>query len=606
MNQSNLSKPLNSDDNKFSSTSMEDISQGEVVATPEKHTYGQILKSSALIGGSSVINIGIGIIRTKAMAMILGPSGVGLMGLYSSIVDLTQSIVGMGINSSGVRQIAEAVGSGDTERIAKTAQVLRRTSIFLGLLGAVFLFGFSNQLSVLTFGNDQHANGVALLSLAVFFNLLSAGQGALIQGMRRIADLAKMGILGAIYGTLISIPVVYYLHEDGVVISLVLVSAMALFTSWWYRRKVDIPSIPIISSKVWQEQATLLKLGFAFMSSGLMMSGASYLIRIFIVRDVGFEAAGLYQSAWALGGLYVGLILQAMGADFYPRLTAIATNNVECNRLVNEQAHVSLLMAGPGVLATLTFAPLAIALFYTSKFEGAIELLRWLCLGMTLRVISWPMGIIIVAKNAQKLFFFSELAWTGVYLGLAWVCVSAFKLNGVGIAFFVSYIFHVLMIYVIVRQLSGFRWTIANIKTSVVFLGLIGIVFSSFYVLPFMFAIGVGTMATVLSCIYSIQVLLNLISMDRIPPPILKVLRWLRLTPASSSVTNGLEPKLKTTKSQAAAIKKSLSVMNWILVAFIVFTLFLIWTHWYKGTNSELAGLESFRFLFDRLMLFIK
>ena len=104
----------------------------------EKHTYGQILKSSALIGGSSLFNIAIGIIRTKAMAMLLGPSGVGLMGLYGSITELTISIAGMGINSSGVRQIAEAVGSGDTERIARTATVLRRISILLGVLGAVF------------------------------------------------------------------------------------------------------------------------------------------------------------------------------------------------------------------------------------------------------------------------------------------------------------------------------------------------------------------------------------------------------------------------------------------------------------------------------------
>ena len=85
--------------------------------TPAENSYSQILKSSALIGGSQVANIGIGIVRTKVMAMLLGPAGFGLFGLYGSITSLTQSIAGMGINSSGVRQIAEAVGSGDTGRI---------------------------------------------------------------------------------------------------------------------------------------------------------------------------------------------------------------------------------------------------------------------------------------------------------------------------------------------------------------------------------------------------------------------------------------------------------------------------------------------------------
>ena len=111
-----------------------------------------------------------------------------------------------------------------------------------------------------------------------------------------------------------------------------------------------------------------MKLGFAFMASGFLMMGAAYAIRILVVRKLGLEAAGLYQSAWTLGGLYVGFILQAMGADFYPRLTAVAKDDQECNHLVNEQAQVSLLLAGPGVIGTLTFAPLVIALFYSTKF----------------------------------------------------------------------------------------------------------------------------------------------------------------------------------------------------------------------------------------------
>ena len=81
-----------------------------------------------------------------------------------------------------------------------------------------------------------------------------------------------------------------------------------------------------------------------------MTLGTAYLMRIIMLRK--FEpltAAGCYQAAWGLGGYYVGFILQAMGADFYPRLTAVASDHVECNRLVNEQAEVGLLLAGPGV-----------------------------------------------------------------------------------------------------------------------------------------------------------------------------------------------------------------------------------------------------------------
>lgn len=569
----------------------------------KKHTYGQILKSSALIGSSSMLNIAIGIVRTKVMAMLLGPSGVGLMGLYGSIIELTISIAGMGINNSGVRQIAEAVGSDDTGKITRTAAALRRISIFLGMLGAVFLIGFSGPVSTLTFGSDQHAIAVALLSIAVFCNLVSAGQGALIQGMRRISDLAKMGILGTLFGTFISIPVVYFLREEGVVISLILVAATGLATSWWYSRKIQIKIPAISASQLGQEAAGLLKLGFAFMVSGLLMSGAAYAVRLIVVRKVGFDAAGLYQAAWALGGLYIGFILQAMGADFYPRLTAIAKDNAECNRVVNEQAHVSMLLAGPGVIATLTFAPLVIALFYTPKFEGAVEILRWLCLGMTLRVISWPLGFIIVAKrNLQNLFIFSELAWTVVYLGLAWFSVSSFGLAGAGIAFFGAYAFHVLMNYVIVRRLTGFRWSIANLQTSSLFLALIAVIFCIFYVLPPLLAMGVGVLAVVLSGVYSLQVILNLISPNQLPRQVIKVLQWLRLTPSVYNEGNRLEPVLGSAASGSVALNKSFINVKGIIFAFMVCALFSMWVHWYGEVYGWSSGLGAFEMKIETLL----
>lgn len=522
----------------FLTPPLEPLPQEVKAGAAEKHSYGQILKSSALVGGSSVLNIGIGIIRTKAMAVLLGPAGFGLAGLYGSIADLTQSIAGMGVNSSGVRQIAEAVGSDDRERIALTTAVLRQTSIILGVLGAVLMVIFSRQISTVTFGNSQHSTAVCLLSLAVFFKLISAGQGALIQGMRRIADLAKMGVLGALFGTLISIPVVYVFREKGVVPALVGVAAMTIITSWWYSRKIEIRTPRVSMSQVCHEASALLKLGFAFMSSSLMTLGVAYAIRITVLRKVGFEATGLYQCAWTLAGLYVGFILQAMGADFYPRLTASAKDNAACNRLVNEQARVGLLLAGPGVIATLTFAPVVIALFYSTKFGAAVGVLRWICLGTVLQVITWPMGFIIIAKGKQNLFLLSEVAWAVVSLGLMWISITSFGLNGAGIAFFGSYVFHGFLTYSIVRWLSGFRWSSENKQTIAFFLPLIAIVFCGFCLLPFLLAVGFGTLAVALSGAYSIRVIFTLVSSDLIPRPMRRLVLRFGVTPSGSTTVN--------------------------------------------------------------------
>jgi antigen flippase len=484
-------------------------------AASEKHAYTQILKSSVLIGGSTAVNIVFGIVRVKALAMFVGPTGVGLMGLYSSIVDLAQNVAGMGIQSSGVRQIAEAVGSNEAEKIARTATALKKVSVLLGVIGGVLVALCAMPISFVTFGSHERASGVALLSVAVFLRIVSAGQAALIQGMREVGKLATQSVVSSVVGTAISVPLVYVLRDKGIVPSLVAVAAITLLASWWYSHRLQshVPSMRL--GEIGAESLALLKLGLAFMASGLMMMGSAYLVRIIVLHKVGVEATGLYQSAWALGGLYVGFILQAMGADFYPRLTACATDNDAANRLVNDQTRIGLLLALPGTLATLALAPAVLAVFYSREFAGAVDVLRWICLGIALRVITWPVGFIILAKGRQDLFFGTELAWTLVNVCLTWMCVNRFGVAGAGMAFCGSYMFHALLIYPIGRRLSGFRWSSDNRRGITFSLLMIASAFCVVRFLPVLWGLALGTLAVIATGVHSVRTLASLLSNDR-------------------------------------------------------------------------------------------
>ncbi len=331
-----------------------------IAEAAKPRSYGQILKSSALVGGSSAINIVLSIVRAKAMALLLGPAGFGLLGLYGAIADLARTVASMGIGTSGVRQIAEAAATVGDLRIPRTVTTLRWGALWLGVIGGGLVAAFCRPIARISFGDPQNAGQVALLGLAVLFGTVAAGQMALVQGLRRIRDLALINVLSSLFGLLVAIPLVYLMGKEGVVLSLVAVAGVGLGVSWWYSQKVGVEKVRIGWADFSAEMSELLKLGFVFMASGFMMMGVAYLVRMIVLRQIGEEAAGFYQAAWALGGLYVGFILQAMGADFFPRLTAVSRDNVACNRLVNEQAEVSLLLAGPGIMGTLTFASLVI------------------------------------------------------------------------------------------------------------------------------------------------------------------------------------------------------------------------------------------------------
>lgn len=155
--------------------------------------------------------------RTKLIAVLLGPSGVGLVGLYMSAIGLVGTFAALGIDSSGVREVAEASGSGDAEKIARTVKTLRRVCWATGLLGWLLTAALSYPLSVWTFGSGERVWAVAILGVTLLFGAVSNGQSAFIQGTRRIGDLARLNVLGAIAGTIIALGLYGWLGQRGIV-----------------------------------------------------------------------------------------------------------------------------------------------------------------------------------------------------------------------------------------------------------------------------------------------------------------------------------------------------------------------------------------------------
>src|SRR5690606_17160869 len=80
------------------------------------------VRAILMVGGSQMVNVAISIVRVKLVALLLGPSGVGLLGLFNSVKELAGTAGGLGLATSGVRQIARE--STDAAAHAGARQVL--------------------------------------------------------------------------------------------------------------------------------------------------------------------------------------------------------------------------------------------------------------------------------------------------------------------------------------------------------------------------------------------------------------------------------------------------------------------------------------------------
>jgi len=429
-----------------------------------KKSYGSILKSSSLIGGSQLITMVIGLVRTKCAAVLLGPSGIGLVGTYIAIQQFAIALAGMGLNQSGVRDISEARGSDDPIRIAETVIALRRISLWLGLVGALLIAILAFPLSRFTFGDDSHALGIMALAVSVSLGLISAAQRAILQGFRRIGDMVKSGICAAIIGSVVTVMWYFIWGTDGIIPAILSVSVITLFFTWYFARSVEVPDVEIDFRGIFQHVKSLLSLGLAFMWNGLLLAAMAYVIRMIVLREFDLVAVGIYSAAFGISGMIVNFVLRAMGTDYFPRLSEVSENHPKMVQLINEQAEIGILLALPAVLGLIAFAPLLVQVFYTADFMQAGSLIQWFALGCFCRLFQWPLGFVLLAKKQGGLFALTQTGFASMHLGLILFLISQFGLEGVSIAFAANYLLTYWVVYFLARSLISFRWSFEALR----------------------------------------------------------------------------------------------------------------------------------------------
>ena len=426
----------------------------------EQSSHKQILRSSFIIGGASVINILVGLLRMKVVAVLLGPAGVGLIGILNNLMATGANIAALGVGNSGTRQVAEAVGRDDPDAIDASRRALFLGTLILAALGSFLFWCVRDLIAVHILDDENLAPFVGWVSIGIGLTVATGSQRALLTGMRRVGDLARMTVISSLVGALVGIAAIYYLGETGIILLVLSAPFAGLVTSHFYVAKLPRTQ-PKRSSfrEVKQQWGALLKLGFAFMVAGLAMPVGQLAVRAMVQNQLGLDSLGYFQASWAISMTYIGFVLGAMGTDYYPRLTAVISDHKKVIRLVNEQAEVAILLAGPVLLAMMALAPWVIRLLYSEEFIPSISVLRWQILGDTLKIISWPMGFIILASGRGRLFVMTEMFAACVFFVATWACMPWLGIDATGVAFFLMYLSYFPLLLVVTRLLVGFSFS---------------------------------------------------------------------------------------------------------------------------------------------------
>ena len=409
-------------------------------------------------------------VRAKFLAVILGPGGTGLIGLLMSSSQLITTVSSLGLTSSAVRQISKAQSEGDLSEISATITVYRLLIFSTSLIGFLFTLIFSEQICIWTFGNLDYLFETRCLSFLILMNGLTAGNTSLLQGMRKVKDIAVAKIVGTFMGAAVSICAIVFLKEKGIILFILINSIIVFLITYRISRKIKVLKLNIDFAIFRVQTKRLLKMGSAFLVSGFVTSFTAYYSRSVLSDSFSIETIGLYTAAWTLSAMYVDFVLSAMGIDFYPRLSAVIEEREKSVQLINDQLIAGVVISSIGISAIIVFAKLFLTLFYSPLFVESAILLQWMALGMALKVIVWPLGYVIISKGKSRLFVLSEVVWALTYLILLKLGLKIFGLKGAGIAFFATYLIYGLLVLFLATKLIFFKFS-ANAKISIAVFG---------------------------------------------------------------------------------------------------------------------------------------
>ena len=418
-------------------------------------SYSHIMKYTGLFGSVQAISILVNVVRTKIVAVLLGPIGVGMVSLFNSAIKFVGDITNLGIAMSAVKDVSKAFEDGDRAAIERAIIQVRSWCFVGAIIGMIACALFSPLLNRVTFDWGDHTLHFVLLSPAVALTTLLGGELAILKGTRHLMDLAKISIYGVLLSLVISVPIYMRYNISGIVPVLFLIALAQFLIAFRYSTRISPYRLQLRSRQLSAGQG-MVRLGLSFVLATVMASGADFVIRAFINYSSQVDL-GLYNAGFVIAVIYASTVFSAMESDYYPRLSSKPTRSAELNSTVNRQIEVSVLIVAPMLVFLIFSMPVIIPLLFSREFNAVIGMSQIAALGMIFRGIYLPIEYIPLSRGDSMKYFVQEAISAFMLVASVVGGYHLFGLTGAGIGIAVCAIAECVFVMLLTNHFYDYR-----------------------------------------------------------------------------------------------------------------------------------------------------
>ena len=381
----------------------------------------KIGSSFRLTSLASMLGIGFSVLTTKIIAVTLGPTGVGLMGLYRTFGGFVGRALQIGFDSVLIQRISTASATKEKTALVEATVLLLGIEAVLLLCVALFL---DTQIARWLVGAEGSAHVVEIrivLLMALFNTALQFGIG-ILSGSIKVKHVVLVNLATAGSSLLLIYPLLAF-GQTGLAINVgsgaiagLLVAAAIAFRE--YRPSLS----PATLGARWPLlRATLQRSGYLLIHPTLV-AGCILVAQSLIARVFGLSALGEYTAALTITETALLVLMSSVRSHIFPALGQFSDEIVKQRFLVKALGMlVSASAAAAAIIIAL--APYLPALLFSSEFVRATELTMVLSITVLAQSFLYPFNAFLLHKAAYGWAFALDSVWAAMMLGSVYASV---------------------------------------------------------------------------------------------------------------------------------------------------------------------------------------
>ena len=408
-----------------------------------------LIKTSVLTGISTIIKLISAFVINKVIALYIGPSGLAVVGQLQNFTSIITTFSNGAVSSGIVKYTAEYETIDQKQKLFSSSIVI---SLICSLIISIFLFIFSDYLSELILKDVQYSSVFIVFGATIFLFALNTVLMSILNGQKEIKKYVLVNIAGSIFSLVFTSILIMQLNLMGALYALVLNQSVVFFVTLAFVLKSSWFKLEYFLKGLDKESLSKLsKYSLMAIVSALTVPVSHLIIREYIGENLGWDSAGYWQGIWYISTMYLMLVTTTLGVYYLPRLSEIQDNK-ELRKEIFSGYKIIMPIVILASLIIFLLKEYVILIAFSKDFMPMMELFAWQLIGDVIKIASWLLGYIAVAKAMVKLFIYTEILFSALFVVLSVLFVDKFGLVGITYAYSLNYFLHLIMMIFIFRK----------------------------------------------------------------------------------------------------------------------------------------------------------